>query len=536
MRNLRIDPATLARAAVVVLSLLATAALPAKTLRWSSRGDAQSMDPYAANENVTYNLVRLSYEGLVRRGDAGEIAPALATGWQAIDPRTWRFTLRANVRFQDGTPFTADDAVFSIERAQQASSQIAQYARRLGKPVALDPRTVDLRLSAPDPLLLEHLDTIAMMSRAWCVAHGAERVPAYNAHEEGWSSMHAMGTGAYVLVRREPGTRTIYERNPDWWGWKSDPAPGNVTRVEFVPITNDATRMAALLSGDLDLIQGVPPQDQPRVAGNPALRLSAGPENRIIFLGFDQASPELAFASVKGRNPFRDVRVRQAFDQAIDAGVLKSKIMRGLSVPTACLTTAAVGCTAPELETRPPADVGEARRLMAAAGYGDGFDLTLDCPNDRYVNDQELCIAIGGMLARIGVRIRVDARPKALYFPRVQRHETSFYLYGWGGGITDAQIVLDPIVHSFDAATQKGGDNNGGLADAALDRLIDEAAVDTDPSHRGATLAAALRHVHEQAEYIPLHRQMLLWASRAKVRPVMRPDDLVFPQWLQIDD
>jgi peptide/nickel transport system substrate-binding protein len=518
-------------ALALALTFAAAAGASAKTLRWASRGDALSMDPDAANELVTTNVIELIYESLVRRDREQKLVPALASGWTVVDPKTWRLQLRRGVRFSDGTPLVADDVVFSIERAQQPTSQIAQYARRLGKPVAIDDATVELRLLSPNPILLEHLSTVLVMSRAWCIAHNAGQVPDFKAGAEGYSTRHAMGTGMFVLKTREPGIRTEVVRNPISWDKPDD----DISEVVFLPIGNDATRVSALMAGDVDLIQDAPSQDIARMAANPGVRLSKGPENRVVFFGFDQFRDELASSSIKGRNPFKDVRVREAIFRAIDVDVLKSKIMHGESAPTACMTPAAISCFAHELDTHPPADLERAKRLLTDAGYQQGFDVTLDCPNDRYINDESLCVAVAGMLARIGIRITVATKPKALYFPKLESHDTSFYMEGWGGGVTDAQLVMDPILHSFDATSQKGSENNGRYADPTLDRLIDAAAVEMDPAKRTQTIADVLRLTFDQFYYVPIHRQMLTWASRANVHPIVTPDNLVRVQWIRID-
>jgi len=517
--------------AAALLAGLAMTAVEATTLRWASRGDAQSMDPFAANEGVTANVTLMIYDTLVERDLQQRLVPSLAQSWTRVDATTWRFDLRRGVTFHDGSPLTADDVVFSIERSQQPSSQVAVYTRQLGKAVRIDDHTVELRQQTPDPILLEHLANVLVMSRAWCVANRSERVPDFNAKEEAFSSRNAMGSGPFVLKRREPGVRTVLERYPRWWG-RFD---GNVTEVVFTPIASDATRAAALLAGDVNFTQDAPPQDLIKLAKDPTVRVTSGPENRLIFLGFDQSRDQLLYANVKGRNPFKDARVRQAFLAAIDVQALKTSIMRGQSVPTGCMTTAAIGCVAPELETHPPADAAKARRLMAEAGYPDGFELTLDCPNDRYVNDQAICVALVGMLGRIGVKLRVDARTKNLFFPKMQAYDTSFYLYGWGGGTTDAQIVMDPILHSVDAKGLKGGDNNGRVADATLDRLIDAAATEADAAMRTRVVREVLTRTAEQVFYLPLHRQMLNWLSSANVHPVITPNNVVRVPWIRID-
>ncbi|CAN5750076.1 ABC transporter substrate-binding protein [soil metagenome] len=517
----------------LLAGLFGLAALPAlaQTLRWAARGDAESMDPHALAETVTMGMAALTHDALVERDRDVRIIPALATSWQAIDPKRWRFELRRGVVFQDGSPFTADDVVFSILRAQQPSSQLNFYAGPLGTPVKIDDHTVELRQERVDPILLQHLSGVMIMSRAWAAAHRAERVPSFNAREEAFSSRNTNGTGRYRLVQREPGIRTVLERNPAWWGQFE----GNVQKVVFTPIANDASRTAALLAGGVDFVNDVAVQDLERVRADASLRLTVAPENRLIFLGFDLWREESPYVGVKGRNPLQDQRVREAFSYAIDTEALKARIMRGYSAPARCMAVAPAGCMADKLDVPLRPDVTRARRLMAEAGYAQGFDLTLDCPNDRYVNDQAICVALVGMLARIEVRLKVDARPKSLFFPKIQSNDTSFFLLGWAGSFADAQPVLDPLLHSRDDAAGKGAGNFGRIADPVLDRLIDAAGTEADPARRAGLIGDAQRRAAEQFYYLPLHRQTLFWAARANVQVVMTPNGVVRADWIKIE-
>lgn len=517
---------------LLALSLcLLAATTQANTLRWAGRGDIGTMDPHSFNEGLTDNIVGHIYEQLARRNRQQQIEPALAESWTVVNDTTWRFTMRAGVKFADGSALTAADAVFSIERAQQASSQQAYFARQLGKPVLVDERTFELRLERPNPLLLEHQLNVRIMSAAWCKSNGAARVPDFTKKEEAHSTRNAMGTGPFLLERFEPGIRITLARNPAWW----DRFEGNVTRMVYTPIANDATRMAALLSGDIDFTHDTPPQDLPRLQGERSIKLVQGPENRVLFFVMDQFRDELLHASVKGRNPFKDVRVREAFALAIDAEALRKGTMRGQAVTTACLATSAIGCLAPELEKRVPPDPARARRLLAEAGYREGFELTLDCPNDRYVNDQALCVAVAAMLARVGVKLRVDARPKTLFFQKIERLDTSMYLLGWGGGTTDAQGLLDPVVHRPEPRTQKGGYNYGRVGDEQLDALIDAAGSEMNAARCAQLIGQAQRRAHELFVVLPLHRQMITWASRRQVTPVVMPDNAVRGHWIRFD-
>ena len=319
--------------------LLASAVLTthANTLRWAGRGDIGSLDPHALNEGQTINLLSHIYERLVRIGRDGRYEPSLAASWTVIDPLTWRFALRPGVRFSDGTLLTTDDVLFSVERARQTGSQFAYFARKLGRPVRIDDATLEFQLDAPNPAMLHHVLNVAIMSRAWAAQHGVMQVPQLKAHDEGYSATKAMGTGPFLLRQRERGGHTVLARNPLWW----DRFVGNVSEVIYLPMANDATRNSALLAGDVDFTHDAPSQDAARLAGQPQLRLSTAPENRVIYLGFDQWREELLYSSVKGRNPFRDARVREAFLLAVDAEQLKRTIMDARSTPTGCMAVGA---------------------------------------------------------------------------------------------------------------------------------------------------------------------------------------------------
>jgi peptide/nickel transport system substrate-binding protein len=523
----------LARVVIVMMTVL-TLGLSngsAKTLRWSTRGDIQTMDPYSQNELLTNNIANLIYEFLVERQRDSTIGPRLATSWTIVNDTTWRFNLRHDVKFHDGAPFTADDVIFSIERAQMPTSQIAQYARALGRATKIDDFTIELHQDKPNPLLLQHLNTVYIMNKAWSIAHHVEKPLDFKAREETFASRNTNGTGPYMLKSREVSVKTVLVSNPNWW----QKADGNVTELVYAPIASDPTRMAALLSGEIDFVSDPAPQDIARFEGNPGFKVFTGLENRVLFFGFDQYRDALEGSNIKDRNPFKDRRVREAFYKAIDVDALQTKIMRGQSIATGCFTTAPVGCLDPSLEKHPPADVVAAKKLMVDAGYPSGFELTLDCPNDRYINDRDICIAAVGMLARIGVTLKVNAIPKTIYFPKLEKNETSMYMLGWGGSITDAQIVMDPILHSKDPATQKGFYNYGRFSDPALDKLIDDAAVEMNEAKRKQMIIDAIALQTKEYRYIVLHRQKISWIAKKGVTPVILPSNIVRVEWIKID-
>jgi peptide/nickel transport system substrate-binding protein len=520
-------------AAALITGLMATG-VQAKTLRWATAGDAQTMDPYSRNEGVTNNMNEHVYEYLLARDEKLGIVAGLAEKWQQVDPLTWRFTIRKNVKFHDGAPLTADDVVFSFERAAHPNSQIAAYARASGKPSKIDDFTVEFKLEKPNPVMLEHVVTIFIMNKAWAVKNKVEKPLSFKDKEETYASKNANGTGAYMLVSREPDVKTVLKRNPNYWGT----VKGNVTEVIHTPIKADATRTAALLSGELDIVQDPPLQDVTRLgAAGGQTKVLFGPENRVIFFGFDQFRDELQYSNVKGKNPFKDKRVRQAFHQAIDIETIKKRILRDQAVVVGCMTPSPIACSmAPELDkNRLPYNVEAAKKLLTEAGYPDGFEVTLDCPNDRYINDDEICQAVVGMLGRIGVKAKLNAQTKTTYFSKIEKNDTSLYMLGWGGAATDAQFVMDPIMHSVDAATQKGQYNYGRYSDPKLDELIKAAAGEANVEKRRGIIKEALTLHNAEVRHIVLHRQMIPWAARSNVTPIHAADNYMRASWVTIN-
>jgi peptide/nickel transport system substrate-binding protein len=507
-------------------TLLAAAAADAKTLRWASQGDPQTADPHSQNEGLTNMFSEAVHDTLVMRDNSLKLVPGLAVSWQQTGPTTWRFVLRRGVTFHDGSPFTADDVMFSFERASHPNSQLRQYAIPMGKPRKVDDFTVEFVQERPNPIMLEHATTIYIMSKAWAEKNKVAAPLSFKDKEETFASRNANGTGAWMLASREPGVRTVLRRNPNWWGIKEGRAPGNVTEVVYTQVSADATRTAALLSGQVDFVLDPPPQDLRRLEENKETKVVRGQENRVVFFGFDQQRDELLYSSVKGKNPFKDVRVRQAVYQAIDIEALRTRTMRGSAVPTGGITPSILG-SFPEIEQRRPFDPAAARKLLADAGYPNGFEVTLDCPNNRYVNDEEICIAVAAMLTRIGINTKVTALPRATYFPKLEKGDTSFYMLGWGGAVTDAQTTLDPVLRSRDNATGKGFFNYGRYSNAKLDQLIDAAAVEPNPDKRRELIRQALAEHNAQIHHVPLHRQMIPWGMRANVTVMHRADNVL---------
>jgi peptide/nickel transport system substrate-binding protein len=304
----------------LALTTLSLGTLDAKTLRWAGRGDLQTTDPHSQNENLTNNINILVYEPLLLRNKTLGLEPALATSWQQLNPTTWRFKLRPGVKFHDGTPFTADDVIFSFERARADTSQLRVYANASGIPKKVDELTVDFTTNGPNPIELEHINTINIMSRAWCEKNRATKPQNYTQKEDMITAHQANGTGPYMLKSREPDIKTVLTKNPNWWGIKEGWFEGNADEVIYLPIVSDATRLAALISGEVDLINDPPVQDVPRLKQDPNIKVLEGPGHRLHRHG-----PEARRAAVLERqgckNPFTDKRaLYQAIDIACDQG------------------------------------------------------------------------------------------------------------------------------------------------------------------------------------------------------------------------
>jgi peptide/nickel transport system substrate-binding protein len=509
---------------VLVLSVALTLPAGAKTLKFAFQGSLDSFDPYNLNETFHLGTQGNVFEGLIRRGPNLEIEPALAERWEVMEPTRWRFYLRKGVKFHDGTPFTANDVVFSAKRVRHPDSDLRVRLSADTKVVKVDDYTVDFVTDKPNPILHVEWGTWYIMSKSWTEKHDAVLPQSATKEKENYATRHANGTGPFMLVSHEPGVKTVFKVNPNWWDNKNK--EHNVTEVIFTQISNDATRVAALLSGQVDMAYPVPVQDMKRVDGNASTRMLVGPELRTIFLGMDQFRDELLYSSVKGKNPFKDKRVRQAFYQAIDIEAIKKKVMRGLSEPSAMMIAPGVhGGGNPKFK-RIEYNPAKARALLAEAGYPDGFEVGMDCPNDRYVNDEQICLATVSMLAKVGIKVNLLAQPKAKYFAKVlaPKLDTSFYLLGWTPGSFDSYNPLN-FLHACPKDTGEGKFNLGGYCNPEVDTLNAKILSETDQAKRDAMIEKAWSMTINDVAYIPLHQQALAWGVNNKVQLKQRPDN-----------
>ena len=502
----------------------------AKTFKYAFQGDLNALDPYTLNESFTLGALGNVYEALTKRDKDLKIIPGLAERWEIVDPLKWRFYLRKGVKFQDGSPFTADDVLFSLDRMRSPGSQIKTRAPADMTAVKVDDHTVDFVLKSPNPILHYEWDTWYIFSKPWSEANGAAQAQSATATSLSSFALKTNGTGPFTIESHQPGVKTVFKPNPAWW----DKPEHNLTEVIFTTIKSDATRVAALLSGEIDMMDPVPPQDVERVKANPGTDVLIGPELRTIFLNMDQMRDELLYSNVKGKNPFKDARVRKAFYQAIDIETIKTKVMRGMSVPSALLISPLLYARAGEFK-RHPYDVEAAKKLLADAGYPQGFEVTLDCPNDRYVNDESICQAVTAMLSRIGVKVTLNATPKARFFEKAgptKKYDSSFNMLGWTPGSGDSWNIFANITGCRDLDGKPALFNYGGYCNKGVDELATRILVETDLTKRDEMIAQGFRIVHDEVGVLPLHQQSLAWGIAKKIKIAQRADNQILLYWV----
>jgi peptide/nickel transport system substrate-binding protein len=502
-----------------VLALCSLAA-NAVNLRWAAQNDILTLDPHSQNHATTHSILQYTYEGLTRYTKDYKIEPALATSWKQLSDTVWRFELRKGVKFHDGSPFTADDVVFSFGRIKQPQGTNQVYVTGVNEVKKIDDYTVEFVLAGPTPILLRNIVDFRIMSRGWAEKNRSQNVQDYAKKEEIFASRNTNGTGPYIIKSWEPDKQIVLTVNKGWWG-KLD---GNVTDVVYTPIKSDQTRMSALLSGDVDLVTDVPTQDVDRLRKDGKLKVLDGHEVRTIFIGMDQNRDELQYSNVKGKNPFKDVRVRQAMNMAVDREAIKRVTMRGLSIPAGIMIAPGVHGYSKQIDIVQKYDPAGAKKLLAEAGYPDGFEFTLDCPNNRYVNDEKICQALVAMWAKAGIRARLNSMPFANFIPKILKFDTSAYMLGWGVATFDGLYTLQSLVRTKTTGAD-GSFNLGRISNPKLDNTIDAIKIATDPKARDALLKEGLETTRDEAYYVPLHHQMRPWVMKKGVSISYSPDD-----------
>ena len=509
--------------------LIAFGPAHAVTLRVANVGDVQSMDPHSLNETLQLSFTASVYEALVGRDKKMGLIPLLATKWTQKSPTVWRFDLRRGVKFHDDTPFSADDVVFSLKRAADPGGDMRGYTSSFKEVRKIDDHTVEIETTTPNPILPDVLTNVYVMSKKWCEDNKALVPVDRRKGVENAASFRANGTGPFRLKERQPSTRTVLVRNFNYW----DKPETNLDEVVFTPIGNDATRVAALLSGEIDVVEPVPLQDVERIRSAGKFTVLQGPELRTIFLGMDQKRDELLFSSVKGKNPFKDRRVRQAFYQAIDIEAIKTRVMRNASTPTALMVAPGVRGFQSDMNKRLPYDTEAAKKLLAEAGYPNGFEVGLNCPNDRYVNDGQICQAVAASLARINVKVNLQTETKVSYFPKILRRDTSFYLLGWTPSTGDSHDALSALIATPNDKGQ-GTFNLGSYSNPKVDELTQKIQSETDEKKRNEYIREAFKLHQDDVGHIPLHQQALAWGFSNKVSLTQLPDNRMFFKWVTL--
>jgi len=502
------------------LLLALTGFAHAANLKWAAQNDILTLDPHSQNHATTNAIMQHTYEGLTRYNTKYQPEPCLATGWKQISDTHWRFNLRKGVKFHDGSDFTADDVVFSFGRIQQKQGTMQIYVTGVKEVVKVDDHTVDLILSGPVPILLRNIVDFRIMSKSWAEKNRSQNVQDYAKKEETYASRNTNGTGPYMIKGWAPDKEIVFAQHKGWWG-KLD---GNVTDVVYNPVKSDATRVSALLAGDVDLVTDLPVQDVDRLRKDPKTKVLDGHEVRTIFIAMDQHRDELQYSNVKGKNPFKDLRVRKALNMAVDREAIKRVVMRGLSIPAGIMVAPGVHGHSKDIDIVMKPDANGARKLLAEAGYPDGFEFTLDCPNNRYVNDEKICQALVGMWAKAGLKVRLNSMPFANFIPKILNFDSSAYLLGWGVATFDAQYSLQSLVRTKTTGAD-GNFNLGRVSDPKLDTTIDASKIATDPKARDALLREGLIVTRDQHYYVPIHHQLRPWAMKKSVTTVHKADD-----------
>jgi len=521
----RINVYSLTTATLLGLSSVAGA----ETFRWAGTTDPSTLDPHATNTAPVLGFLNNVYEGLVRRNKEMKIEPSLATAWEPIGEQGWRFTLRADVTFQDGSAFTADDVLFSYERASSEESDVSSWFSPVSEVKVVDELTIDFLTKAPNPLFPDSIANFMIMDREWAVKNEAVR-PSKEA--ENYATRNANGTGPFVVTDRDPGVRTALAPNASWW----DELESNITEAIFTPIGQNATGMAALLSGEIDFISPIPLQDVPRMKERDGFTVHEGVEARVLMFGFAHQADALKYSDeTTGKNPFQDVRVRQAAYQAINADTLIEKIMRGNAQPASQLVSDAMRGYSTSMADRLDYDPDGAKALLAEAGYADGFSFGLQCPNDRYINDESICKAAASMMAKVGLNAKLTSMPVRTYWPELREDNFDMYLLGWSPGTFDAEHPIRFLASTPNKEKKLGSWNFGDYSNDRVDELLPAIQTELDEVARQGMIDEVTGILQKEVAYIPMYVQPLIWASKDNVALTQRTDNFFILRWVTIN-
>lgn len=501
----------------------------AETFSWAGTTDPQTLDPHAVNTAPVLGFLNNVYEGLVRRNKDMQVEPALATAWDQLPEGGWRFVLREGVSFHDGSEFNADDVLFSYERASSEAADTRSWFASVSEVRVVDDYTIDFLTAEPNPLFPGSIANFMIMDRDWTMENDAE-LP--SKEEENHATRNTNGTGAFTVTKRDPGVRTELEPFAQWW----DTNESNITRAVFTPIGQSATGMAALLSGEIDFISPIPLQDVPRMKQRSGFTVHEGIEARVIMFGFKHDDDQLMFSDdVSDANPFQDVRVRQAAYHAIDVDTLIDKIMRGNAQPVAQLVSDTMSGYSESRSDRLAYDPEQARALLDEAGYPDGFSFGLQCPNDRYINDEAICKAAASMLAKVGLNAQLTSMPVRNYWPQLREDKFDMYLLGWSPGTFDAEHPLRFLAATPNEEKKLGSWNFGGYSSARVDELLPMIQTELDADARQGMVDEATGILQDEVAYIPMYVQPLIWASSDSIALTQRSDNFFILRWVTIN-
>jgi peptide/nickel transport system substrate-binding protein len=510
--------ATIAALAIGITTLLSGPAAAENVLRFTSaNGGAVTMDPHSSGHLADRAATMQVYEQLLDIDSNLAIVPQLAVAWKPINPNTWEFELRQGVRFHDGTPFTAEDVVFSIERARAGTSELQTPVANIAAIQALDDRTLHITTTAPDPLLWMRLGFVAIMSKTWSETHNVA-TPAYRYGEGNYASRNANGTGPFVLEEFEPHGRWVLIRNPDWWGSADNPI--EIDRLVHTWRSDEQDNLAALLDGEIDVLNAPLYSGLTAIQRKPDLKIVYGPKLQTFFLGFDQGSTELRSSNVKGRNPFKDKRVRQAVAHGIDVGPVLRSLMGELFLPAGMLITPGVNGYDPELDQPTSYDPEQAKALLAEAGYPDGFSVTLDCANDWGDDEIAECKGAAEQLGKIGIAVTVNFLSNDQFISKVEeRRESDFFLDSWQSD-PDSEGLLNYLFHS------QSRHNIAHYANSRVDELIAKIQNEMVTYGRDAYLEEAWRIVTNDFVYVPIRLGVSVFAMRKNLDILPDPFDV----------
>ncbi len=515
----------------IVMLFVAVLLVPAwgltAEIKIGRKAEPSSMDPHYHNLGPNNAVSQFTFDKLIMQDHKQNLQPGLAVSWNPIDDVTWEIKLRQGVKFHDGSPFTAEDVAFTIKRAPEvpnSPSSFARYIKFIKEAKIVDPHTIHLVTHEAFPLAPTYLSTFVIVSKKY--GEGAETKD-YN------SGKAMIGTGPYKFVEWVPGDRVVFESNPDYWG---DKEPWD--KVIIKPISNASARVAALLAGDVDLIDFVPTADIEKLKNDPKINMAKSVSNRVIYLHIDSNRDVSPFVTdINGnpmtKNPLKDVRVRQAISKAINRDAIVAKVMEGNAIPAGQVLPEGFFAISPNLKPE-EYDPEGAKKLLAEAGWGDGFGLTIHGPNNRYVNDAKICQAVAQMLTRVGIKTKVDTMPKNVFFPRGTKLEFSFMLVGWGSGTGEPSSPLGALLHTYDKEAGYGGTNRGRYSNKEFDAVLEEALRTVDRKKHEQLLIKATEIAIGDLGIIPLHFQVAIWAMRDGLMYTARTDEYTLATAIRI--